>query len=66
MMILNKYVKQKGAKNKIYKRQIDDFKNKYQLLQGRMPFDAEITDNLKDVIPVNLVESILKELNHQD
>lgn len=57
---------ERRKEREIYKRQIDDFKNKYQLLQGRMPFDTEITDNLKDVIPVNVVESILKELNHQD
>jgi len=53
---------EKRKEREVYRRQIDDFTNKYKLLQGRAPFDNEITDNLKDVIPANIVESILKEI----
>lgn len=53
---------EKRKERDVYRRQIDDFTNKYKLLQGRAPFDNEITDNLKDVIPTNIVESILKEI----
>ena len=46
-----------------YKKHIYEFKNKYMALQGREPFDTEITDNLKEIIPINIIEQIIRENN---
>ena len=54
---------EKRKEREIYKKHIDDFKQRYNKLHGRNPFDNEIVDNLKDVIPMNLIDSIIRETN---
>jgi hypothetical protein len=52
---------EKRKEYETYKKQIYDFKNSYIALQGREPFDTEITDNLKEIIPINIIEQIIRE-----
>ena len=54
---------EKRKEREIYKKHIEDFKQRYNKLHGRNPFDNEIVDNLKDVIPMNLIDSIIRETN---
>ena len=46
-----------------YKKQILEFRNQYMIIHGREPFDTEITDNLKEIIPINIIEQIIRENN---
>lgn len=54
---------EKQKEREIYKKHIDEFKQKYLKLQGRYPFDNEISDNLKDTIPMNIIDSLIREYN---
>lgn len=46
-----------------YRKQILDFISQYVQIQGREPFDNEITDNLKDEIPIQIINEIILECN---
>ena len=56
---------EKQKEREKYKKHIDNFKQEYYKLQGRYPFDNEISDNLKDTIPVNIIDSLIREYNNQ-
>ena len=54
---------EKRKEYEIHKKHIYDFKNRYNTLQGRDPFDTEIIDNMKDIVPINIIEQIIRENN---
>ncbi len=54
---------EKRKEYEIYKKHINEFKNRYNSLQGRDPFDTEIIDNMKDTVPINIIEQIIRENN---
>jgi hypothetical protein len=54
---------EKRKEYEIHKKQINEFKNRYNSLQGRDPFDTEIIDNMKDTVPINIIEQIIRENN---
>ena len=54
---------EKQKEYELYKKTIYEFKHKYNMLQGRDPFDTEIIDNMRDTVPVNIIEQILRGTN---